>query len=178
MLQTISWNEFLIITGLGAGVYYGWWTVRYYPGWRRRRQAPPVRDRIPEEGRIKMMVERKAAVMENGITGVPAAADRQVAESVLQELPFPAVIEKTPFPPVIEANLKTLIVKFMETAHAKQYSEQKVLALLRELLSRDPYPRLKGTGFQEKVSGLIVGEMGRYGSIQPDPEVVNGLWTV
>ena len=158
MLQSISWNEYMITVGLGIGVYYGWWMVRYYPGWRRVRQGLPVRNRIPEEGRIKIMVDE--------------------ADSAVQELPFPAVVEKTPFPPVIEANLKTMIVQLMETARAKQYSEQKVLALLRQLLTSDPYPKLKGTGFQEKVNALIFREMGRYGSIQLDPEVVNGLWLV
>src|SRR6185437_3510303 len=32
MLEAVSWKEYLIVTGLGVGLYYSWWLVRYYPG--------------------------------------------------------------------------------------------------------------------------------------------------
>src|ERR1700760_2084824 len=39
MLQAISWKDYLTTMGLGLVIYYAWWMIRYYPGWKASRRG-------------------------------------------------------------------------------------------------------------------------------------------
>ncbi|HEX3935853.1 MAG TPA: hypothetical protein VHW43_14325, partial [Puia sp.] len=78
--------------------------------------------------------------------------------------------------PVVAGNLRNDILRLMDKVRPAEAVEAELLELLRGLLAVDPYPILKGKGFQEEINALIVREMERYGSIRVDPEVVSGLW--
>jgi hypothetical protein len=178
MLQTISWKDYFITIGLGTVLYYGWWLFRYYAGWKGRGRKDAV-----EAGTtgVAAGVGRAAAqVMQEQVAAQERVAAREqavAAEVVQPELGFPAVVVALPvFLPVVAGNLRNDILRLMDKVRPAEAGEAELLELLRGLLAVDPYPILKGTGFQEEVNALIVREMERYGSIRVDPEVVSGLW--
>jgi hypothetical protein len=207
MLQTISWKDYFITIGLGTVLYYGWWLIRYYPGWQIRQPDPPEgktaeRDAVTEKaGPIEKTVT--GAVGTNklqeqqpaGLTQAPqqlrAGQERtllspqpaepsqppQPAEPPQPELPFPAGTERPVFLPAIAANCKNDLLRLLEKAWMANATEEECLDLLRYLLTADPYSKLKGTIFQENIDVLIVRELNRHGSILPDPEMIQKLWT-
>lgn len=191
MLQTISWKEYFITIGLGTVLYYGWWLVRYYSGWQGRgRKAAGGRvdggskaGAAAEEGAMGVVAEvGQTAAIAVAVTAMPVVETEPSVEQAAvlvaqQELPFPAVVVEQPvFLPVVAGNLRNDILRLMDKVGPAEVGEADLLELVRGLLETDPYPILKGTGFQEEINALIVREMDRYGSISVDPEVVRELW--
>lgn len=167
MLQTISWTAYFITIGLGTALYYGWWLIHYYPGWQKRQPDPP--EGKPAE---KGTAVEKADHLENTVIGAVITSKPQETEPPQPELPFP----HPAFLAAIAANCKNDLLRIFEKASMARPSETEWMELLNSLLTADPYPKLKGTIFQENIDALIVRELARYGSIHPTPEAVRELW--
>jgi hypothetical protein len=206
MLQTISWKDYFITIGLGTALYYGWWLIRYYPGWQKRQPDPP--EGKPAE---KAPAENRLALEEKTVIGAVATSNSQEQQQADQlqtpQTPQPQNTEESqgpqsrqpdppqgpqpqqPAPPQPElpfphpaflattaANCKNDLLRIFEKASMAKPSEREWVELLRSVLTADPYPKLSGTIFQENIDALIVREMARYGSIHLTPEVVRELW--
>jgi hypothetical protein len=54
--------------------------------------------------------------------------------------------------------------------------EAELIFAFQRLLSQEPYGRIRGTSFEEKINAAIVRELERQGSIHFDAAVLRALW--
>lgn len=176
-MQTISWKEYFIVVGLGVLFYYGWWLVRYYPGLPVGRPGAAGRgDRhAGETEKIKEMEETKEVMGTPETEAKEMRAPEENGGKQL-ELPLPAVIERPLFLPEVAARLIEEVMRLTDRAIREQIVEGELTYMLQRLLGSEPYRRLRGTDYEEKMNALLAQELERYGSVRPDAEVVKGLW--
>src|SRR5580692_3946468 len=67
MFHTISWGEYFTVMGLGLGLYYGWWLIRFYPRLRTGRK-----DQAGREGKVMPGPKNPAAQSGTSLDGKPA----------------------------------------------------------------------------------------------------------
>lgn len=196
MLQTITWKDYSITVGLLTGLYYGWWLIRYYPGWPKptslasegkttQRDEPAVGVAEPRETQKveqtqlpQQFVQVEPPQPAQPRVQPPAQAEQPQPEAPQPELPFPGEPAHTAFLATIEANCKNDVLRIVEKASMAGVAEAELLELLHGVLTADPYPTLKGTIHRENVDALVGRELERYGSIRPAPEVIRKLWEV
>ena len=183
--------------GLGFGLYYSWWLVRYYPTLRWGRKGK-VEDAGPTaEGKLAgkdrrqaatpILVEKVRTAPAEGITakaevgeviGKPDQAIPADKQGSLQlELPVPAVIQEPVFLPTLMGDLVMAITRLAGSARDDRAIELDLVPAFRQLLSREPYQKLRGTTFEPKVVEHIVHELKRHGLIAVDAMTVREWWT-
>lgn len=175
MLQTISWKEYFIVIGLGVLFYYGWWLVRYYPGLSKGRPGAAGPDNARPRATVKAVVREEVGGRKNMKEGPETGIPNEPAGKQ-SELPLPAPIERPVFLPEVAARLIDEIMLLIDRARREKIVEGELIYLLQRLLGSEPYRRLPGTVYEEKMNALLAHELERYGSVRPDAEVLKGLW--
>lgn len=184
MLQAISWKDFSITLGLLTALYYGWWVIRYYPGWQKpASDAPEGKTAQKDKPAVAITQPQEPENAEQQLPEPPQAGQAEPPQPrqpdpPQPELPFPVATAAAAFLATIEANCRNDVLRILEKASMAGVQEPELLGLLQSLLTSDPYPKLKGTILQENVEALIGRELERYGSIHPAPEVIRKLWEV
>ena len=79
MFHTISWGEYFTVMGLGFGLYYGWWLVRFYPGLRMGRKGKAAREKAAVGKEVTTPVEKVLPVK----SGMQAELAGQLAKGNL-----------------------------------------------------------------------------------------------
>jgi hypothetical protein len=190
MLHAISWNEYFIVMGLCLVVYYGWWLVRYYSGlklgqWPRAdRKDLAIPDAKADKSPLNEMEAEGQPTIESAGETAEAIGEPDQAVPVERQ----DIIEKE-LPPselgatdqaVLLAKLATELMEklseLMSEAQVQKKSAGQLIQDLRRLLGREPYCKLRGTPFEEKIGQWIGQEWSKEGAAAPDADVLKGLW--
>ena len=197
MLHAISWKEYFTLVGLGLLVYYGWWLVRFYPTLRFGGvgKAAQGRQVLPEapvvvkggEGAKTGEAGKTVAAAAGGVIGEPDQAGAAVsspsnrlptvAAAESEKLPVPAVITKPLLLPVLAGDLRNEVQALVLRASETNMVEGELVFAFHQLLTKEPYNRLRGTHFEKKISEQIVSDLERHGPVRVDVVAVSGWWT-
>ena len=180
--------------GLGLLVYYGWWLVRFYPSIKiggagkagQGRQVLPEAAKVGKAGEAGKAVPAVVAAEVIGKPGQAGAAESSpsielpvvepTGAATQEELPFPAVVPKPVFLPELAGNLRNEIQALVLKASETGMVEGELLFAFHQLLTREPFNRLKGTAFEKKISEQIVSDLEKHGPVRVDVAVVSGWW--
>lgn len=123
--------------------------------------SPAMVAAAPEEGRD---------VVNEGTAG------GMVEDEHLQRVGLPAVPERPVLLPLIAGDLTNEVIGLVEKAAESGMVEGELIFSFQRLLTSEPYCRLKGTTFEQRINALIVRELEVHGPMPFDVEQVSGWW--
>jgi hypothetical protein len=127
----------------------------------------------------QLMIFPTAVTSETGVSGGSPKVERRAESATAggpEQLPVPAVIPKPLLLPVLAGDLRNEVQALVLKASETEMVEGELVFAFHQLLTKEPYNRLKGTHFEKKISEQIVSDLERHGPVRVDVVVVSGWW--